>query len=110
MFALKSRSLWAILRHVEDIERVVEDGFRFVLQEPFISGHVGEEVSREVGNTYHDGAAGVIEGPQFRVADAVNSGIDGAEVREVNGFARMRILEFLERDQALPPIGVAVRE
>jgi len=52
----------------------------------------------------------VFAGGQGSVADTVELGIDGAEIGEMDGFARMLLLVFAECDQTLAPIDIAVAE
>ena len=71
---------------------------------------VGEQLSGKMGGADDDEPGGMILFMQAGVAYAVPGGIDFSDIGEVNGLGGMGGLELAERNQALPPVGVAVAE
>src|SRR3954470_3399866 len=106
----RARSLRALLRDIENVQRVIQDRVGLVLQKPFVGVCGGQELAGEMRNAHHDRATGVIERAEFGVADPVDGWIDVSEICEMDDLAGMRILIFFEGDETLSPIGIAIRE
>ena len=99
-----------LLRHLKDVQGMIEDfGFR-IFEDPVIAIGVVEELTGKVVGADDDGASDALIGCQGSVADTVELGIDGTEISEVDGLAGMLLLVFAERDQTLAPIDIAVAQ
>ncbi len=94
---------------MEDVERVIEDLGR-ILQEPVVAVRIVEKLAGEIGGADDDGAGHALVWMELRVTDAIDLGIDRAEVVEIHRVVRVLRLIVAQREKALAPIEVAVAE
>src|ERR1700727_572473 len=104
---IRSRGCWGSFEHVQT---VVQNLFFLEAGGPGVGLWIVEKLTGQVHRTYHDGPGSPLVRKEGFVANAIESGIDLAEVSQMDCFRRMLVLIFAKRDQSLSPIQITITQ
>ncbi len=80
------------------------------LQEPSITRRIGQVLSRQHCGAYHNGAGWMVPGRQRQGMYAVQRWIHTAPICQMDGHIRVLEFVFLQRQQPLSPVHIAVAQ
>ena len=92
------------------MQTVVQNLFLLEAGGPGVGLWIVEKLTGQVHRTYHDGPGSPLVRKQGFVANAIQSGIDLAEVSQMDCFRGMLLLIFAKRDQSLSPIQITITQ
>src|SRR5450755_625282 len=97
-----------IVVNLENIQRVIEDFYRLLFQQPAVLLRLGQVLARKIGGAHDYGAGETpLSSKEVRL-DAIQLRIDASKVRQQDALVGMIALIVFQSQQALPPIEITV--